>query len=138
MVLDGAAAYGADFAPFNEDSCEVVAGFIDCWNWEGDAFLGEKFDGDPIAGVGPFGLDAAAVSGFDVLALPLFEDGIVEDVFDLRLADVQAEFEPCVSVDGDGVGGGGEAGDFDGCWVVLRAHRGHVDFGAGRFWSAEI
>ena len=70
----------------------MVAGFIGCWNGEGDAFFWEKFDGDPIAGVGPFGLDAAAVSGFDVLALPLFEDGIVEDVFDLGLTDVQAEF----------------------------------------------
>ncbi len=84
VVLDCAAAYGADFAPFDQDGGEVVAGFIDCWNGEGDAFFGEKFDGDPIAGVGPFGLDAAAVSCFDVLALPLFEDGIVEDVFDLR------------------------------------------------------
>ena len=70
----------------------MVAGFIYRWNGEGDAFFGEKFDGDPIAGVGPFGLDAAAVSGFDVLALPLFEDGIVEDVLDFGLADVQAEF----------------------------------------------
>ncbi len=92
VVLEDAAAYSADFAPFYEDSCEVVAGFIDCWNGEGDAFFWEKFDGDPIAGVGPSGLDAAAVSGFDVLALPLFEDGVVIDVFDLGLADVQAEF----------------------------------------------
>ena len=92
VMLNHAAAYFADFAPFYKNSCEVVAGFIDCWNGEGDAFFGEKFDGDPIAGVGPFGLYAAAVSGFDVLALPLFEDGIVEDVLDFGLADVQAEF----------------------------------------------
>ncbi len=105
VVLEDAAAYGADFAPFDQDGGEVVAGFIDCWNGEGDAFFWEKFDGDPIAGVGPFGLDAAAVSGFDVLALPLFEDGVVIDVFDLGLTDVQAEFESCVSVDGDGIGG---------------------------------
>ncbi len=111
----------------------MVAGFIYRWNGEGDAFFGGKFDGDPIAGVGPFGLDAAAVSGFDVLALPLFEDGIVEDVLDFGLTDVQAEFESCVSVDGDGICGGGEAGDFNGGGVVLRAHRGHVDFGGWGF-----
>ena len=70
----------------------MVASFIYRWNGKGDAFFWEKFDGDPIAGVGPSGLDAAAVSGFDVLALPLFEDGIVEDVLDFGLADVQAEF----------------------------------------------
>ena len=83
----------------------MVAGFIGCWNREGDAFFGEKFNGDPIAGVGPFGLDAAAVSCFDILALPLFEDGVVKDVFDFGLADVQSEFESCVSVDGDGIRG---------------------------------
>ena len=92
VLLDCAATNCADFAPFYKNSCEVVAGFIDCWNGEGDAFFGEKFDGDPIAGVGPFGLDAAAVSCFDVLALPLFENGIEKDVFDFGLTDVQAEF----------------------------------------------
>ncbi len=70
----------------------MVAGLIGFGNLKGDAFFGEKFDGDPVAGVGPFGLDAAVVSGFDVLALPLFEDGVVKDVLDFGLADVQAEF----------------------------------------------
>ncbi len=105
VVLDGAAAYFADFAPFDKDGGEVVAGCVGCWEWQGDAFFGEKFNGDPIAGVGPISLDAAAVSCLDVFALPLLEVGAEEDVFDFGLTDVDAEFETGVSKDGDGIGG---------------------------------
>ncbi len=105
VVLDCATTDRADFSPFNEDGGEVVAVCVGCWEWQGDAFFWEKFNGDPIAGVRPISLDAAAVSCLDVLALPLLQSGIVEDVFDFGLTDVDAEFESCVSKDGNGIGG---------------------------------
>ncbi len=83
----------------------MVACCIGCWERQCDAFFWEKFDGDPIAGVGPISLDAAAVSCLDVLALPLFQIGAEEDVLDFGLTDVNAEFESCVSEDGDGIRG---------------------------------
>ena len=105
VVLDCAATDRADFSPFNEDGGEVVAGCVGRRKWQGDAFFWEKFNGDPIAGVGPISLDAAAVSCLDVFALPLLEVGAEEDVFDFGLTDVDAEFETGVSKDGDGIGG---------------------------------